>query len=179
MRTAKALGTFIVLLAGAFAAGAAHGTTWNSASGLACQVDDGAIFYRAFGAGNPDGEESASFLCGLGLGTQSTNPRTHDHVAVNYYDNSSTNPFQCKVCQMFLGGSTACTNPKYTCGSWGGCDASGPVSWTGSGTLVWWSSELPSNVANHYVEHSYYVWCNVPPYTSAGSYIQNYWAGEP
>jgi hypothetical protein len=181
MRTAKALGSFIVLLAGAFAAGAAHGTTWNSASGLSCQVDDGVVFYSGSGAGNSDNEESANLVCGLGLGTQSSHPRTHDHVAIRYYDNSSTNPFQCSVCQTFFGGSVSCTNPKYTCSNWGGCNVSTPPpspSYKGEGILVWYSNELPSNVANQYVDTHYYVWCNVPPYASGGSFIQNYWAGE-
>ena len=181
MRTAKALGSFIVLLAGAFAAGAAHGTTWNSASGLACQVDDGEIMYSSLGAGNPVSDDSANFVCGLGLGTQSSHPRTHDHVALAYQDGNSTWPFACSVCQTFYGGSSSCSIEKYTCANWGGCPASNPQpspSYTGPGILVWWSNEMPNNVANQFVDGHYYIYCHVPQSGGGSSWIQNYWAGE-
>lgn len=179
MKTGRTLGSFVALLAGAFAAGAAHGTTWNTVGGGACQVDDGRIMYSDYGAANPQGDESSNFICSLGMGTQSSHPRTHDHVAILYQDSSNAYPFSCRVCQLFNGGSSSCTDLRYTCGTWGGCGVSQQqTSYTGQGLLVWFTGDMPSNVRNQFVDAHYYVWCNVPPYASGGSYITEYWSGE-
>jgi hypothetical protein len=179
MRDARRIGLFVALLGYHYGASAVYGATWTSVGGPSCQIDDGSILYGTAGAGNPDNEESANFVCPLGLGTQGDNPRVHSAVVVQYIDGNSSSPFACEVCQMFYGGSTYCSSWKYACSptNVGGCYDS-TTSYTGWGKLTFTQSDLGSNVYNQNVDTGYYVFCTVPPNVSGGSWVQAYWSGE-
>jgi hypothetical protein len=160
---------------------AAGAYTWNSASGNSCvRSEDGVIAYGHNGAVNLDTHNDSIFMCPLGLGTQGSNPRFHEAVAIRYVDGSSTVDFSCKVCQTIVGGATYCSFPKYTCSPTqaGGCDDE-TMAYTGNGVLEFNQTNMGANVYRQWVDTAYNVMCAVPPMGTGFSSVVAYWSGEP
>jgi hypothetical protein len=175
MRKLKLLGAFASLLSISFVAGAVHGTTWASGAGNYCVGDgvNGVIDHGTFGA-TYRGSNVGYAYCSLPLGTQSDYPQVHSNMAINYYDATDTGQFSCFACQSFSGGSASCSTVKYTCSTWGGCNDP-TTAFIGWNTLVWYQSDLGSNVYNQYVDANVYVFCAIPavdPQTGASSILQ-------
>ena len=177
MRTIRRAGLVVALFAIALTARAAHGTTWVSGSGTQCQTNDGDITHSMWGAYNPSPYYS-DFVCPLPMATTSSYIQSNAVVALKYMDGNSVSDFQCKVCQADVNWNYHCSQPKHTCGWYGGCNDDSMTSYTGSGLLIWYQADLTIDVYNQYVTNNTTIRCEVPGYQNGTNIVTSYWAND-